>query len=143
MIKIGIADDHKLFRKSLEMLVNSFDNMEVVMDAGNGAVLLEKLAFQPIDILLLDLNMPAMDGYETCRRVAGQYPAIKILIVSQQTSEDSVHKALEIGAHGYFTKNSEPGMLRAAINDLSEKGYYFEGGMQNFLRETMYAGEDY
>ena len=137
MLRIGIVDDHKLFRKSLTLLINSFDNMEVVLDADNGKIFLEKLADNPINIVLLDIQMPEMNGFETCKILHLQYPEILILIVSQLTSKESVHKIMEIGAHGYFTKNSDPNLLEAAIRNLDEKGYYFEMEFGNVMREAL------
>lgn len=65
MLRIAITYDHTLFRKSLGLLINSFNGMQVVAEASNGIDLLEKLENTPVDILLLDLQMPEMDGFET------------------------------------------------------------------------------
>ncbi|MGK4567737.1 response regulator [Flavobacterium sp. 3HN19-14] len=137
MLRIGIVDDHKLFRKSLSLLINSFDGMEVVLDADNGKVFLEKLADTPIDIVLLDIQMPEMNGFETCKILHLQYPEILILIVSQLTSKESIHKIMEIGAHGYFTKNSDPNLLESAIRSLEEKGFFFEMEFGSVMREAL------
>lgn len=137
MLRIGIVDDHKLFRKSLSLLINSYENMEVAIDAENGKVLLEKLAVTPIDLVLLDIQMPEMDGYETCKLLHVLYPDIKILIVSQTTTKESIHKIMECGAHGYFTKNSDPEQLEHAINSLAERGFYFGLELGSVLREAI------
>lgn len=137
MLKIGIVDDHKLFRKSLSLLINSYDGMEVAIDAENGRVLLEKLEETAIDLVLLDIQMPEMDGYETCKMLHTDYPDIKILIVSQMTTKESIHKIMECGAHGYFTKNSDPEQLEDAIRSLHERGFYFGQELGSVLREAI------
>ena len=137
MLKIGIVDDHKLFRKSLSLLINSYENMEVAIDAENGKVLLEKLEDVAIDLVLLDIQMPEMDGYETCKMLYAIYPDVKILIVSQMTTKESIHKIMECGAHGYFTKNSDPEQLENAINSLNERGFYFGLELGSVLREAI------
>ena len=137
MLKIGIVDDHKLFRKSLCLLINSFEGMEVAIDAENGRVFLDELETTPIDLVLLDIQMPEMNGYETCIELHKKYPDIKILIVSQLTTKESIHKIMELGANGYFTKNSDPDQLEFAIRSLNENGYYFGMELGSVLREAM------
>lgn len=137
MLKIGIVDDHKLFRKSMSLLINSFENMEVVIDAENGKRFLEQLENVIIDLVLLDIQMPEMDGYETCKMLHKLYPDIKILIVSQLTTRESIHKIMELGAHGYFTKNSDPEQLESAINSLHETGFYFGQELGAVIREAI------
>lgn len=107
-MRIGVVDDHKLFRKSLVLLINNFENIEVVLEAANGNELKDKLEETKIDILLLDLQMPEVDGFESCAYVKEHFPDVKILIVSQLTSKESIHKVMELGANGFFTKNSDP-----------------------------------
>ncbi|AWI26621.1 response regulator transcription factor [Flavobacterium pallidum] len=139
MIKVAIVDDHQLFRKSLVLLVNSFKGVQVVSDSENGKVFIEKLEKTEIkpDIVLLDIEMPEMDGYETCIILRRNFPEIKVLIVSQLTTKESIHKILELGAHGYFTKNSDPGQLQQAIKSLEKTGYYFGMELGSVIREAL------
>lgn len=92
MLRIAITDDHTLFRKSLELLINSFKNMQVVVKASNGIELLEKLQTTPVDILLLDLQMPEMDGFETSQKVKELYPKIKTLVLTLMNETDTIKK---------------------------------------------------
>ena len=124
MLKVGIADDLLLFRKSLIRLISTFDNIEVVLEADNGVQLLEKLQHKAIDLLLLDVQMPKMDGYQACIEIRLKYPDIKILIVSQFTTEEDVRKVMEVGAHGFFSKNIGPDELQEAILNLYDKDFY-------------------
>ncbi len=140
MLRIAITDDHTLFRKSLSLLVGSFENMQVVVEAANGKELLDKLESVQVDILLLDLQMPEMDGFETSIIINEKYPDIKILILTLQKEEDAIKKVMDQGVHGYFTKNTDPSELKNAIVKLSDDGFYFEKSltdiMQNILKDS-------
>jgi DNA-binding NarL/FixJ family response regulator len=139
MIKVTIVDDHQLFRKSLVLLINSFKGVQVISDSENGKVFLEKLYKTDAlpHIVLLDIEMPEMDGFETCIILRRDFPQIKILIVSQLTTKESIHKILELGAHGYFTKNSDPNQLQHAIRSLQDTGYYFGMELGSVIREAL------
>jgi two-component system response regulator DegU len=136
-MKVAIVDDHQLFRKSLAHLLNSFDDIEVVFQANNGRDFLDKLNEFKIDLVLLDIQMPEMDGYQTCRVLRDKYPDIFVLIISQLTTKESIHKVMELGAHGFFTKNSDPEQLQGAILSVKENGYYFGQELGNIIRAVM------
>ena len=137
MIKIAIADDHQLFRRSLAVLIDTFDQMQVVLQAGDGNQLLDQLAKIPVDFILLDLQMPNLDGYSTCSIIRSKYPEIKILIVSQLSSRESIFKVMDLGAHGFFTKNSNPEELEKAIVSVQEKDFFFAQELGTVLREAL------
>ena len=137
MLRIGIVDDHLLFRKSMTLLINSFEGMRVVIDAENGKQFLGQLSSNVIDVVLLDIQMPVMDGYETCKLLLSRFPEIKILIISQLTSRESIHKIMELGAHGYFTKNTNPEQLELAIRSMHEEGFYFGLELGTVIKEAL------
>lgn len=137
LIKVGIVDDHLLFRRSLALLIDSCQGMKVEIDAENGKVFLDKLEKTKVDVVLLDIQMPVMDGYETCKQLLVRYPEIKILIVSQLSTRESIHKIMELGAHGYFTKNSNPDQLELAIRSIHEQGFYFGIELGSVIKEAM------
>jgi DNA-binding NarL/FixJ family response regulator len=137
LIRVAIVDDHLLFRKSLSLLINSFKGMKVDIDAENGQVFLNKLENTKIDVVLLDIQMPVMDGYETCNHLLSEFPDVKILVVSQLSTRESIHKIMEIGAHGYFTKNSNPDQLEIAIRSLHEKGFYYGLEIGAVIKEAL------
>ncbi|THF53428.1 response regulator transcription factor [Flavobacterium supellecticarium] len=137
MLRVGIVDDHKLFRKSLSFLINSFENTNVVLEAQNGLDLLDQIQDHTLDLLLLDIQMPGMDGFETCEHIRKHYPDMKVLIVSQLTTKESIHKVMELGAHGFFTKNSEPEQLENAIKSIQDKDFYFGQELGMVLREAI------
>lgn len=137
MLKIAITNDHTLFRKSLGMLLNSFNNMQVVLEASNGSELLEKLKTTNVDILLLDLQMPVLDGFETSRHVKEKYPEIKILILTLMSGADIIEKVINMGVNGYFTKNTPPNELENAIWNLKEDGFYFEDSLSQVINKIL------
>lgn len=132
-LRIGITDDHTLFRKSLKFLINSFDNMEVKLDADNGIELLENLKSISIDVLLLDLQMPEMDGFEACKRLNEFYPEIKILVLTHLDEKETIRRVLDLNIQGYFTKNTDPQELQHAILKLNNNGFYFEKNLTSVI----------
>lgn len=122
---VVIADDHTLMRNALARLVSSFDKYNVVFEAGNGKEVIEKLKIHGIpDIILLDISMPVMDGFETAEWLTKNYPQIKILSLSMQSDEESIIKMLKLGAKGYLMKNVEPEELNLALDSVMTKDFY-------------------
>lgn len=137
MIKIALVDDHQLFRKSLSMLLSTFEGIDVVYDSDDGLSFIKFAEKQDIDILLLDLQMPLLNGFEVCKRLKEINTNIKILIVSQLTSKEAIHQIMECGANGFFTKNSPPELLEEAIRNIMEKDYYFDIELAAVIREAI------
>lgn len=138
MIRIALVDDHQLFRKSLGLLIATFHEVEVVYDTDDGRQLLEELAKGiSIDVVLLDIQMPIMDGFELCTRLKELNPDVKILIVSQLATKEAVHKIMDCGANGFFTKNSPPELLEEAIKAVVLKDYYFDMELVAVVREAI------
>lgn len=138
MIRIALVDDHQLFRKSLSLLIATFEDVEVVFDTDDGTKLLERLENgEQIDVVLLDIQMPIMDGFEICTLLKKSNPDVKILIVSQLTTKEAVHKIMDCGANGFFTKNSPPELLEQAIKGIMNKDYYFDMELAAVVREAI------
>ena len=137
MIRVALVDDHQLFRKSLSLLISSFRDMEVVYDTHDGLAFLDSIATSSIDVVLLDIQMPLIDGYEVCRRLHAADASVKILIVSQLTSTEAIHQIMECGANGFFTKNSDPELLEAAIRSVMANDYYFDMELTSVIREAV------
>lgn len=137
MLKIAITDDHTLFRKSLGLLIRDFKDMEIVLEAGHGVELLEKLKENnSVDILLLDLQMPVMNGFETAKKIKEHYPDIKILILTLMNDVDTIAKVLQLDVHGFFTKNTPPNELQQAIRNLEDDGFHFEKSLHPLIIEA-------
>lgn len=124
-LTLAVADDHTLFRKGVLEILKAYEEITVVADASNGAELIEKIEGNLPEIIMLDLEMPEMDGIATARYLISKFPQIKILIVSMYGEESLVEKLLEEGVHGYLLKSAEPEELRIALQTLkSGKNYY-------------------
>lgn len=133
MLRIAIADDHTLFRKSLVLLLDNFPNMKVVLEAENGQELIDRLAREQIDILLLDLQMPAMNGFEAAGVIKKLFPHIKILVLTHMNEADTIRRVIQMGVHGFFTKTTPPTELESAIWKLRYDGFYFEKSFSSVI----------
>jgi DNA-binding NarL/FixJ family response regulator len=125
-ILIAIVDDHALFRKGLAALINLFPRHRVVLEAVNGRELIEKLpqSDQP-HIILLDVDMKEMNGYETADWLRANYPDIKVLALSILDTDQVILKMIRNGARGYVLKDADPEELRYAFEQVLSLGYYY------------------
>jgi two-component system, NarL family, invasion response regulator UvrY len=129
-IQVAIVDDHNLMRVALVNFVSSFKEFHVVFDAGNGKDFIEKIAVNSLpDIVLLDINMPLMNGFETMNWLKKHYPQVKVLALTMNSDEGSIIKMLRLGAKGYITKNAEPEELKLAIHSIYEKSFYLSAAI--------------
>jgi len=133
LIKVGIADDHKIFRKGVILSLRQYTNLSFIIEAENGDDLLEKLSTEMPDVVLVDLRMPGKDGIETTKAVSKLYPNIKILILTMYEDERFVSHLMENGANGYLLKNADPSEIRKAIVEVMIKGYY----LNNFVNRVL------
>ena len=124
-IQVAVADDHSLLRQALAKLINSFENFTVLFEANNGNEIKAKLGKHIIpDIVLLDVNMPDMDGYETAQWLHTNFPQVKVLALSMFSDENIIIRMLKLGAKGYILKNAEPEELKEALTSVLEKDFY-------------------
>jgi two-component system invasion response regulator UvrY len=124
-IKVAIADDHTLLRNALARLVNSFDGYTVLMEADNGKDLRNKIMQHLVpDLVLLDINMPEMDGFETTQWLRKNHPYIKILALSMLSDEKTIIKIFRLGATGYLLKNTDADELKMALDAVINKNVY-------------------
>lgn len=124
-IQVAIVDDHNLLRKALAKLISSFENYAVLFEGDSGKEIKAKIALQVIpDVILLDVNMPDMDGYETVRWLNKNYPQVKVLALSMFSDETTIIRMLRLGAKGYILKNIEPEELKLALDSIMKKDFY-------------------
>jgi two-component system, NarL family, invasion response regulator UvrY len=125
MATIALADDHVLLRNGLASLIKNFGH-EVLFEANNGEDLIKLIqeGKRP-DLILMDINMPVKDGYETSAWLKINYPEIRILALSMLDDENAIIRMIKNGARGYLLKESEPAELRAAINAVLQRGFYY------------------
>lgn len=135
---IAIVDDHLLFAQSLETLINSFDEYEVTFHANNGKVFIDYLQHQqPPDVVLLDINMPVMNGIETMEWLKKHKPNLKVIALSMDDSEETIIKMLRLGAKGYLLKDIHPATFKQALNDVIEKGFYYSDKVTTTLLDNI------
>jgi len=139
VIKVAIADDHKIFRKGVILSLRPFTNLKFVQEAQNGDELLEGLPDSEPDVILMDLRMPGKDGIEATKIVSKQYPHIKVIVLTMYEDERFVYHLMENGANGYLLKNAEPQEIRKAIMDVHEKGYYLNNFVNRILLKRSHA----
>jgi DNA-binding NarL/FixJ family response regulator len=140
-IKLLIADDHTMFINGLKMLLSISDSYEVVEVAHNGEEVLKVLDTQAIDIILMDINMPVLNGYQTTFKIKQDHPGVKIIILSMLADEQSVLKLLEAGADGYLFKNADEEELFEALEAVSQGEQYITKEVRDKIRNKK-KGED-
>lgn len=138
-IKLALVDDHILFRKGLRSLIEKINpQFSVLFEADNGLVMQQKLNSEMLpDVLLLDIDMPQMDGYESIIWLTEHFPSIKILVVSMIEDEASVVRILKLGVKGYLSKDVEPDVLHKAIMDIYHGHLYYTDFITGRLLEAL------
>ncbi len=124
-ISYVIADDHQIFRQGLKLVLGDDKGLNFLGEAENGIALLKLLETVSPDVILLDLKMPEMDGFEATREIRKQFPEIKILILTMHDEEHFILHMLEAGANGYLLKNANPEEIQQAIRAVYETNHYF------------------
>jgi two-component system invasion response regulator UvrY len=123
---IAIVDDHELMAKALSGMVQKYEAYEVLYEVSNGKELIQRIKLKMVpEIVLLDINMPEMDGFETALWLKNNYPEIKILALSMNDKEESIVKMLRNGANGYLLKGCKPHELKLALDSIVQKGFYY------------------
>lgn len=125
--KIAIIDDHVLIAQAIKGIISNFKNFEVLYECENGKELIDKITKknQLPDIVLLDISMPIMNGFDTAKWLQEHHPDIMVVVLSMQTDEESINKMIKNGARSYLLKNVHPRDLEMALNTMLENGYYY------------------
>lgn len=124
-IKIGLVDDQNLFREGMKLILNTFAELEVVLEAESGPSLLMQLENHQPQVLLLDYTMPEMDGFETMQKVQATYPNVKVIILTMHYDEALMAFLMQKGANGYLLKDEHSATVKNAIVQVMEQGQYF------------------
>ncbi len=139
MKSIVIVDDHTLLSQAISGLVNSFEDFEVLYTCKNGQELIDKLVFKENipDIILMDVQMPIMDGIEATAHLKEHFPDIKVIALSVEAEERTILRMLRAGAKGYLLKDTEKSVLENALKELDEQGFYHTNTVAQLLVKSL------
>ncbi len=124
-IKVAIADDHEIFRNGLQNILSRIENVQLVGSSVNGAELLELVQNTDIDIVLMDIKMPEIDGVEATRKVLAIKPEVKIIALTMFGDEDYLQEMIKAGAKGFLLKNITGKTLNYALEIVFSGGNYY------------------
>ena len=135
IIKIVMADDHLAFREALCKEINSWENYKVTFQADNGQQLVEQITEKSKpDIVVLDINMKPMNGYETAKYLRNIFPDTKIIALTMFDSEEAAIQMIRSGANGFLSKTNDIIELKRAFSELMKTGHYFHNGFAHIDR---------
>ncbi len=132
-IKLALCDDHTLFRVGMNTIISQVQDFELILEAGNGQELIDKIARKTPDVVLLDLQMPVMDGTATADYMREHYPLVKIVVLTMHDEDRMVLHLLEKGVSGYLLKDAEAGEVEKAIRKVMDEGVY----LNEFVSKAM------
>jgi two-component system, NarL family, response regulator DegU len=136
-IKLIIADDHKIFRTGLAGLLKSLPRIKTIREAENGKEVLEILEKESIDIVLMDISMPVMDGLEATKIITEKYPGVKVIALSMHDDQNSIFEMNACGAFGYLFKNSDIDELERALYTVMKNEKYYGKDISRVLMEQI------
>jgi two-component system, NarL family, invasion response regulator UvrY len=145
LIQVALVDDHILLRNALASLIDRFENCKVVMQVSTGKELATEIPKNSLpDVVLLDLNMPEWNGFETATWLRDKYPGIHVLMLTMYDSELTLIRLLQAGVKGFLKKDIHPKELNYAIHSVIENGYYYShnatGKLLNLFRFNVTPG---
>jgi DNA-binding NarL/FixJ family response regulator len=144
-ITIAVADDHRLFLKSLAALIANYPGLSIVAEGVNGNELIDRLgalSFVP-DIIIIDVNMPNMDGEATAIHIHQKYPGTKIVALSMRDDDRSIIKMIRAGCCAYLLKDIHPDELEKALHEIHAKGSYNADSVNiNYRRLLQYTQQE-
>jgi DNA-binding NarL/FixJ family response regulator len=141
-IKVALADDHVLLRNGLAGLVTNL-GYSVLFESSTGKELINKLKKDDLpDIILMDINMPEMDGYEATLWIRNNYPLVHVLALSMYDDENAIIRMLKNGAKGYIMKDADPLELKQAIDDVIAKGVHYSELVTGKLLHSIYKVDE-
>ncbi len=125
IIRLAIADDHKIFRDGIRMALKDRDYIKILWEAEDGKDMTHKLKMKEPDVLLMDIRMPEVDGIEAIKMIRHEYESLKIIVLSMYDDQEIITKMMEMGANSYLTKTSEADEIYNAIVTCMNEDFYF------------------
>lgn len=132
-MRIVLVDDHQVVRDGIRYMLSEEDAIEIVADVGSGAKLFELLDEEPVDVVLLDVRMPDMSGFDVLEQIRGEIPQVRVIMLSMHDAPGYVRRAVELGAAGYLLKNVSRAELLAALQSVGDGGAYIQTELANPL----------
>jgi DNA-binding NarL/FixJ family response regulator len=131
IIKIAIADDHKIFRDGIKMALSPKENLKMIWEAEDGKDLMHKMTIKKPDVLLMDIRMPEIDGINAIEMLRKEYDDLKIIVLSMYDDQQMISKMMEMGANAYLTKTTDPDEIYEAILTCMNEDFYFNQLVNN------------
>ena len=131
LIKIAIADDHKIFRDGIKMALAGKENLKMLWEAEDGKDLMHKVAIKKPDVLLMDIRMPEIDGINAIEMLRKEYEDIKIIVLTMYDDQQMISRMMEMGANAYLTKTTDPEEIYEAILTCMNDDFYFNSLVNN------------
>lgn len=141
-VKILLADDHKIVRYGIKLMLQSQAGINVVDEAGNGLEVLNKLEVNIVDLVIMDINMPEMDGIKATKEIREKYPETKVLALSMSNDELHIRQMIQAGASGYIMKSAGRSELKSAITSIMEGKHYFSGEATQSIMMDLVKGKN-
>lgn len=143
-IKLAIADDELLFRQGLISILSKEKNLNIIFDAEDGNDLMTQLrtAEELPEIVITDLKMPGLNGVEATKLIRKEFPDIKIIALTSYFSKPFIINMISIGAVAYLAKNSTPKLMLTTINEVADKGFYYDEQVMKFIHEGLLNNND-
>ncbi len=125
IIKVAIADDHKIFRDGIKMALSGKGNLKMLWEADNGKDMMHKISIKQPEVLLMDIRMPEIDGINAIELIRKEYEGIKIIVLTMYDDQQMINKMMEMGANAYLTKTTDPEEIYNAILTCVNDDFYF------------------
>src|SRR5882762_11378167 len=125
LIKIAIADDHKIFRDGIKMALAGKANLKMLWEAEDGKDMMHKIAIKKPEVLLMDIRMPEIDGINGIQLIRKEFEDIKIIVLTMYDDQEMINKMMEMGANAYLTKTTDPEEIYQAILSCMNDDFYF------------------
>ena len=125
LIKVAIADDHKIFRDGIKMALRDKEYLRIIWEAEDGKDLVHKLKIKLPDVILMDIRMPEVDGINAISLIRKEFEALKIIVLTMYDDQEMITKMMEMGANAYLTKTTDPEEIYQAILTCMNDDFYF------------------
>jgi DNA-binding NarL/FixJ family response regulator len=135
VIKVAVADDHKMFAEGITALLNTYDDIEVIGVLNTGKALVEYLTENKVDVVLCDIDMPELNGEDALKAIKVQWPNLKVIMLTSHDEPSFINQFSELGANGYVLKNTDRAELRKAVLNVHEGKEYYNAQLIHKLQK--------